>query len=492
MKLLPGLRESKFWPPSWPIRWKLSAVSSGLTFVILVAFGFVVGQLTTQQLRENYAADTEAAAEELASDIRRVRGVTPAYLVGDRITMLVENAGGPADITSIVTSLPETISSRDADKLGPPRFDRTITQSDGYQVATIAYEDPPGSGSILGYIRVGRPIARLESSINRIWISVLAGTLGATLLAALAGVVLSRRAMRPISKLTSAAGEIARTRDPSITLENPVADDEVSELTRTFNDMLHELSLARTERERSLARQREFVADASHELRTPLTSVLANLELLEHSLTGRDRDLELESVESALRSSQRMRRLVADLQILARADSGRTQTMKPCDLAEIAEDAINEVAPLSESHTIELKAPEPVIIEGAADDLHRVILNLVDNAVSHTPDRSTITVSVSADREKSEAILSVADDGPGIPVELWPRIFDRFVRNTGPGDRASSIGTGLGLAIVATISRGHGGSASVGDSPSGGAMFTVSLPLLADETSNDSESQGNR
>ena len=472
-----SLRDWKLWPPSWPIRWKLAAVSSGLTFVILVAFGFVVGQLTTQQLEDTFAADTESAANDLVANVRRENSLTPAFAVRGQIIQLVESAGGPADVTSLVSSVPETIASDDADLLGPPRLERKIAQVGDIQVATVPYEDAPGSGNAIGFVRVGRSMDRLDSSINRIWISVLAGTLGATLLAAMAGVVLSRRAMRPVARLTSAAGEIARTRDPSITLENPVADDEVSKLTRTFNDMLHELSLARAERERALARQRAFVADASHELRTPLTSVLANLELLEHSLDRDQSGLELESVESALRSSQRMRRLVADLQILARADSGLESPKQLCDLIEIATDAIEEVEPLAGGNKFVLEAEEPASVKGTADDLHRVVLNLVDNAVQHTPEGSTITVNVTPDPETGIVRLSVADDGPGIPAELRAHVFDRFVHNAGPGDRASSKGTGLGLAIVSTISIAHGGEASVGDSPSGGAMFTVELPL---------------
>ncbi|HTU14117.1 MAG TPA: HAMP domain-containing sensor histidine kinase [Solirubrobacterales bacterium] len=489
MGRLNRLRATRIWPSRWPIRWKLAAVSSGLTFVILVAFGVVVGQLTTQQLRDNYAADTEAAANELVSDVRKVT-VTPAYSIQDEIKPLVDNAGGPADVRLFISAIPLTVASRNAAVLGDPQLNNKISDVGKYQVATLPYETTPGnSESTIGIVRVGRPIDRLQTSINRIWVSVLAGTLGATLLAALAGVVLSRRAMRPISNLTSAAGQIAKTRDPSVTLPDPVTDDEVSELTLTFNDMLHELSLARSERERSLNRQREFVADASHELRTPLTSVLANLELLEHSLQGKDRELELESVESALRSSQRMKRLVADLQILARADSGRAQTKAPCDLAEIARNAVEEVTPLSEHHRIELRADAPVIVNGAADDLHRVVLNLVDNAVRHTPEGSTITVTVGSKDDGERAWLSVADDGPGIPEELRPQIFDRFVRNTGPGDRASAKGTGLGLAIVSTIAKGHDGVATVGDSASGGAMFMVDIPT-GDTTVNGS--QGNR
>jgi two-component system OmpR family sensor kinase len=470
MARLRRVRTSRWWPFRWPIRWKLAAVSAGLTFVILVAFGVVVGQLTTEQLRDNYAADTEAAADELVKDIRHLGTVTPAGPASD-LGPLLRSQNGPADIT--IPASGATIKLPGAPDLGPVTT-RRITEVGPYQVATVPYEAEPGDGFAIAYVRYGRPIDRLQTSINRIWVSVLAGTLGATLLAALAGVVLSRRAMRPISNLTSAAGQIAKTRDPSVTLENPVTDDEVAELTRTFNEMLHELSLARSERERSLNRQREFVADASHELRTPLTSVLANLELLEHSLRGKDRELELESVESALRSSHRMRRLVADLQILARADSGREQTRGPVNLAEIARNAVKEVTPVSGNHHIKLQADSPVIVEGVADDLHRVVLNLVDNAVRHTPEGSTITVTVTGENDRAQ--ISVADDGPGIPAELRPQIFDRFVRNYGPGDRASTNGTGLGLAIVSTIARGHHGRATVGDSPDGGAQFTVNLP----------------
>ncbi|MGA7396238.1 MAG: HAMP domain-containing sensor histidine kinase [Solirubrobacterales bacterium] len=489
MAPLSRLRGSRAWPSRWPIRWKLAAVSSGLTFVILVAFGFVVGQLTTQQLRENFAADTESAANELVNDVREVGFVTPGYALQDAIQPYVDNAGGPADVQLLVSATPISISSKNSSVLGAPVYNNSVLEVGQYQVASVPYELSPGSGSVIGFVRVGRPIDRLENSVNRIWVSVLAGTLGATLLAALAGVVLSQRAMRPISRLTSAAGEIARTRDTSVTLDDPVPDDEVSELTRTFNEMLHELSLARSERERSLDRQREFVADASHELRTPLTSVLANLELLEHSLKGKDSELELESVESALRSSNRMKRLVADLQILARADSGMTQAKTDFSLSEIAANAVEEVTPLSEDHRIELEATGDVLVNGSADDLHRVVLNLVDNAVRHTPKGSTIVVAVEESDDGQRAVLTVSDDGPGIPADVRPQIFDRFVRNAGPGDRASSNGTGLGLAIVSTISQSHGGTATVGDSASGGARFTVDIPAVRP---GPDEPQGNR
>lgn len=475
MAYLSRLRQSRKWPSRWPIRWKLAAVSSGLTFVILVAFGLAVGQFTTQQLRENYEAETMTAARKLAQDVRKNVRLTPGYPPSSELGRVFAQANGPASLTLLANQ--RSYSTSQFPETAPVTSEGVINSGE-FQIATVALLPLQGEFIPPGFVQFARPVDRLDQSIGRVWISVLAGTLGATLLAALAGVVLSRRAMRPVSGLTSAAREIARTRDPSVTLKEPVADDEVAELTRTFNGMLHELSLARTERERSLVRQREFIADASHELRTPLTSVLANLELLDDSL-GRssNREDELESVESALRSSQRMCRLVADLQILARADSGRTPQHVACDLSAIAANAVEEVDPLAGEHRIELETDEEVPVSGNPDDLHRIVINLVENAVRHTPAGTLITVGVTSSQDSGMAILSVGDDGPGVPDDVRSKIFDRFVRSVGPGDRASSKGTGLGLAIVQAIAIEHDGSATVGDSAQGGALFTVTLPL---------------
>ena len=158
---------------------------------------------------------------------------------------------------------------------------------------------------------------------------------------------------------------MARTRDPDVTLPRPQANDEVSDLAITLEDMLRELSAARGETEATLDRQREFVADASHELRTLLTSILANLELLESELGGEQREM----AESALRSSRRMRRLVGDLLLLARADAGREAPRRAVDLAAVAGEAAAEAGALS-SETRSLDLPGPVMIEGVADDLH--------------------------------------------------------------------------------------------------------------------------
>ena len=320
----------------------------------------------------------------------------------------------------------------------------------------------------IGWVQYAETEASVQTTINRVRLFLAFGVLGGTALAFLGGLLVARRAMRPISGLTRAAREVARTRDPDIRLPKPLANDEVSELAFTLEDMLRELGAARIESEATLDRQRAFVADASHELRTPLTSILANLELLESDLDGEQREM----AASALRSSRRMRRLVADLLLLARADAGREVPKAPVDLAAVAHEAAAEAAALSTQHSVDVDAPGPVVIEGVADDLHRLAGNLVENALIHTPAGTPVTVSVR--REGDSAVVEVSDRGPGVPPALRERVFERFAR--GSGDAAPSGGSGLGLAIVRAVAEAHGGTVEVDDAEGGGARFTVKFP----------------
>ena len=234
---------------------------------------------------------------------------------------------------------------------------------------------------------------------------------------------------------------------------------------------------ARRDRESMITWQREFVADASHELRTPLTSTLANLEILEEMMDqqGAEADEERKIVASALHSSRRMRKLVNDLVLLARADANRDSPRKPCDLSEIVAEAVREVMPMARDHRIDLEAPEPTVVDGNPDELHRLVVNLVDNAVRHTP--SGTNVKVRLDTSDGRAVVEVSDDGPGIERGLRERVFDRFVHGHGRADRSTG-GVGLGLAIVRVVAESHGGSARVDDAEAGGARFVVELPQV--------------
>jgi signal transduction histidine kinase len=457
-------------PRNWPVRWRLAATSAGLTLAILLAFGAIIGGVATERIRSDFNREVDGAAQALAAELRIVTTPTGSYLIrGPGLddfalphdaTVRVFDAGG-----ALLTQ------STDAADLGPPApgVDRVA----GMRVATARIAG--GSGNLTGYVQYARDVRPLDSTIGRLWLLIAIGVLGGTLLAVLAGAAIAARAMRPIAALTASAREIATTGDPSSHMPQPRATDEVGELARTLEQMLRSLDAARSEREAALRKQREFVADASHELRTPLTSILANLELLQGSLEGPAQEEERGMVDSALRSSGRMSRLVGDLLLLARADAGRIGARTRCDLAEAAGNAAAEVAPTVGERRLRIENDRPLPVNGNPDELHRMVLNLLDNAVRHTPPGSAIELRLRASGR--DAVVEVADDGPGVPPELRGQIFDRFVRGEGPADTAIGGGSGLGLAIVRAVATSHGGKAEVTDSPSGGALFRVRVPL---------------
>jgi two-component system, OmpR family, sensor kinase len=171
-----------------------------------------------------------------------------------------------------------------------------------------------------------------------------------------------------------------------------------------------------------------------------------------------------------------MRRLVADLLLLARADAGRVPSHLPVDLSEVVAEAAGELEPVAGDHHIRVSAPLGAEIEGARDELHRLALNLMENALRHTPKGTRVRAEVTA--HDGEVVLTVQDDGPGVPPELRERVFERFVRGT--GDRGSS--SGLGLSIVRAVAESHRGSVILEDAAPG-ARFVVRLPRAEARTS---------
>jgi signal transduction histidine kinase len=458
-------------PRAWPVRWRIAAVSSGLTLAILLIFGGTIGQIATSRIRDDFNSEVANAVESLQRELHVIRPLVGSEpdVVPKRLASFV--ATEDASIRVFDTEGRELRQLRGA-RLGAPPEETGTVERNGMRIETAILAE---EGVATGYVQYGRSTAHVDDTIDRIWLLILGGILGGTALASLAGVAIAARAMRPIAQLTASAKEISETRDPSHHMPRPPVEDEVGELAETLERMLRSLDAARAEREQAMQQQREFVADASHELRTPLTSVLANLELLQASLGGPDQAEDREVVDSALRSSRRMSRLVADLLLLARADAGRLAAHKRVDLAEIAGDAALEAAPLMGGHEFVIENDRPLRVDGSADELHRMILNLLDNAARHTPERATIELRLS--QQGDDAVVEVADDGPGIPKAMRTQIFDRFVRGEGPSDTARGAGTGLGLAIVSAVAASHGGSVEVTESPSGGALFRARIPI---------------
>ncbi|MEJ7894403.1 MAG: HAMP domain-containing sensor histidine kinase [Solirubrobacteraceae bacterium] len=453
-----------------PIRWRLAGGSAVLTLVILMGFAAIVGVLTERRIYSDFDTQVSRAANELQSSLRLA--LTDRGLVCEAaVTCPIQDLdlyARPQNAAVRIVTLDGTaqMSSTNAPDLGPPSVART--DYEGFRVETrpIAV-----TGVLFGsvFVQYARKLSDVKATAARVRLFLGLGVLAGSALALLAGLANARRAMAPIAQLTEAARNIERTRDPSLRIPKPTASDEVRELADTLEQMLRSLDSARADTESALTRQREFVADASHELRTPLTAVLANLELLEDDLQGDQR----ETAAAALRSTRRMRRLVADLLLLARADAGRAAPHSPTDLSEVLVEAAAELEPVAGDHEliVENGASGSAIVDGARDELHRLALNLMDNALKHTEPGTPIRASVR--RQGQAVILVVEDEGPGVPAEIAPRIFDRFVR--GAADRGGS--SGLGLSIVRAVAERHGGSVNLErSSADGGARFVVRLP----------------
>jgi two-component system OmpR family sensor kinase len=452
---------------SLSIRWRLALLSAGLTFVVLCAFAVLIGQLTASRIRSDFRHEMSAAVSNLSANVRIVYdgdqariapSVVATYAAANHAVIRVVRPNGV-----LVTQTPHApdftklgLKVGQTGEVGGYRVDSRLTQ--------LQFEGAP-QFSLPVYVQYARRVAPIEASVHTLRLFLLLGVLVGSGLALLLALGLSRRALAPITRLTSTARDIATTGDPNRRVPIPDTEDEVAELAQTLDDMLRALESSRAEREAALMRQRQFVADASHELRTPLTSVLANLELLAEVLEG-ERG---EAARSALRSTQRMRRLVGDLLLLARADARREVPHAPTDLGRVLLDVAAELGPVAGDHELSVDA-NPAMVAGAADELHRLALNLIQNAFQHTPSGTRVHASVTHDGERVR--LTVSDDGPGVAPELRPEIFDRFVR--AEGDRGGSVG--LGLSIVRAVARSHGGDVALESPPEGGARFVVTLP----------------
>ncbi|MGH3970976.1 MAG: sensor histidine kinase, partial [Mycobacterium sp.] len=252
---------------------------------------------------------------------------------------------------------------------------------------------------------------------------------------------------------------------------------EVGQLGSALNQMLDHIAAALSARQASETRVRQFVADASHELRTPLAAIRGYTELAQRmGHDGGDREAVAHAMSRVQSETERMTRLVEDLLLLARLDSGRPLDREPVDLSRVAADAVSDAHVAGPDHQWELDLPdEPVLVAGDGARLHQVMTNLLANARIHTGQGTVVTTRLSTDT--TVAVLTVTDNGPGIEEQLQSEIFERFAR--GDTSRSRKVGsTGLGLAIVSAVLKAHGGSIGVHSAP-GRTEFAVRLPLAA-------------
>lgn len=315
------------------------------------------------------------------------------------------------------------------------------------------------------YVEVAEPLDVTEAALRGLLFILVIAVPVTLAAAALGGWFIADRALRPIDTITRQAQRISE-QDLHRRLDLDLPDDEVGRLARTFDAMLARLDAA-------FQRQRQFTADASHELRTPLTVMKTNLGVtLNRPRSAKQYEAALTQIDGEV---DRLTRLTSDLLLLARSDSGQPIGQpRPIELCALLGDVVAELRPLAEAKALTLTY-EPisrVIVNGDADQLHRVFFNLIENAIKYTLSGSiTARVQLQPDRVR----VTIEDTGPGISAENLPHVFERFYRVDAARSREQG-GSGLGLAIAHSLITAHGGTLEVSSEVDRGSTFTVTLP----------------
>jgi signal transduction histidine kinase len=325
---------------------------------------------------------------------------------------------------------------------------------------TVAQRSIEVDGELL-LVVAASPLGEVVRSVEAI---MRTSMVGVPLLIVLVGAVTwiaMGRTLRPIERIRSEVKELSsQTLDRRVPV--PATDDEVARLADTMNSMLARLEAAS-------ARQREFVSDASHELRSPVASIRAELEVaLAHPTATNLQDV----ATGVLNETSRIERLVEDLLLLARIDEGATPASETVDVGRLTRQA----AALVVDAEVDVDVADGLLVTGSETELASVVRNLLHNAARH----AVSDVAVAATARDGTVVITVDDDGPGIPPADRRRVFQRFTRLEDARSRADG-GVGLGLAVVDRVVRHHDGSVEVTDSPTGGARFRVILPRRADE-----------
>jgi signal transduction histidine kinase len=324
-------------------------------------------------------------------------------------------------------------------------------------------------GLVVGVLQVAQPLRSVDQTLWVLMLSLAVTGLIVLLAAVRGGVWIVGRALRPVNEITFIARQIFQAADLARRVPDASTADEIGALADTINAMLERL-------ETLFTAQRRFVADVSHELRTPLTAMRGHLELLQRGAV-RDAQDQAEMTADLLREVNRLGRMANDLLLMAQAEVGLQLRCTPLALDDLVLEVVRELRTLSEGIDLRPQLAEQVAINGDRDRIKQALINLVANAIQHSPAGGAVTVSL--DQDGAAAYLRVRDSGPGIAPEDLPRVFERFYR----ADRARAQragGAGIGLTIVQWVATAHGGDVSVESAIGQGAAFIIRLPLRGD------------
>jgi two-component system OmpR family sensor kinase len=473
-----------------------------ITMALLVTGIAISDTVVTSALRDRLVSRVDSQLVPLAQVVSRISTIGPIPVQGpaaqsvlSRLDLVNDVAVAYVDADGTVERTARTAAAG-AEPAAPafggsllrarPGVGFAATGTDGSPWRMVVVPRPGG-----GVVAVAGSLAETDATITELRLICLITALVLTALLTAAGWLAIRAGLRPLHSIERTAKAIAdgdlAHRIPS---DGP-PDTEVARLTGVLNAMLAQIERAFAVRAESEARMRRFVADVSHELRTPLFGIKGSAEL--HLMGG---GAEPGDVGRAMRridtEAGRLAALVEDLLLLARLDepaAGPLLDLAPADLRTLAADARNDLRALDPGRPVRLTAPgtggeepagpsvaAPVLADEAR--LRQVVVNLVGNVQAHTPPSSPVRIGVGC--VGGEAVLEIADSGPGLTAEQIDRVFERFYRAEGSRSRAGGSGAGLGLSIVRSLVTAHGGRVEVRSTPGHGATFRLCLPRLND------------
>ncbi len=445
---------------NWGISARSAFVAATVVFVALAVAGAALAAVLYRTMLAGLDSAAAARVTEVATALRSdgESGLADDLLRTDEriVAVQVMNAGG--SVVARSASAPDTPLVPMADisdglHIGMPE------QASPYGQIRFSAETVDGPGGRYTVL-VGEGSAIVGSTVKTV---ILALTIAAPIVIAVSAAMtysLVGRSMRSVDAIRSRVAEIS-TSDLTERVPVPPRHDEIAALAMTMNEMLARIEAGHTA-------QRRFVGDASHELRSPLATIISALEVAVAHPELLDRDL---AAGTLIPEAHRMQALVEDLLLLARADErGLVIRREDVDLDDLA---AAETRRLTRETSLIVHADlAPTRLVGDSGAVSRVLRNLLDNAARYAASRVEVTIHPSG----ADAVISVADDGPGIPPADRSRVFDRFVRLDEDRSRSAG-GAGLGLAIVREIVVAHRGSVAIDDRPGGGTRLTVQLPL---------------
>ncbi|MEV0066600.1 MULTISPECIES: cell wall metabolism sensor histidine kinase WalK [unclassified Amycolatopsis] len=362
-------------------------------------------------------------------------------------------------------------------------YTRTVGDLGDYRLTATPIPD--------GVVVTGVPLEPVQQTLLTVGLILFGVAAAGVTGAAFIGAFAVRRTLRPLDRVAATAARVSELPldrgyvDLSVRVPDGDTDPrtEVGQVGSALNLMLGHISAALEARHASEMRVRRFVADASHELRTPLAAIRGYAELAGRGRMHVPPDVarSMTRIES---EADRMTTLVEDLLLLARLDAGRPLDVAEVDLARLVADAVGDAHVAGPSHRWELRLPDsPVLVLGDVQRLHQVLANLLANARVHTPPGTTVVTSLARSADGT-AVITVTDNGPGIPPDLLPAVFERFARGDSSRSRAAGS-TGLGMAIAAAVLVAHHGTIEVHSIP-GRTEFAVRLPVTVPAQRTDS------